>query len=267
MTAGPTAIASRRRIRVRRVLFLVLVAALLLEGLVIVQRARETIRATPVYDPPVLAGQLVPGHCSGGFYARHGGDVVLTASAHCGAEGQVVTAADGTPLGVIGPSARLTPCPHPERDCLGSDMSYVTVAPDHVPWGHLNTVDLGAGGYRVIAEGTGPLACADIALGDRVETNGSLRFRDGTVLAKGENDFANDAYFPCIVATSIAGQVGDSGGAVLVNGLPAGINSREFGSHLAFTPLAEGLEELGLELCTTPDCGLAPPADPSGARP
>ena len=53
--------------------------------------------------------------------------------------------------------------------------------------------------------------------------------------------------------------VGDSGGAVLVRGLPAGVASRSFGGRLGFTPLAEGLEALDLELCTTPDCGLAAP--------
>ena len=29
---------------------------------------------------------------------------------------------------------------------------------------------------------------------------------------------------------------------------------------LGFTPLAEGLDQLWLDLCTTPDCGLVPPA-------
>jgi len=256
-----TATGTRRpRIRVRRILFAVLLVALLAEGAVILSTVRAYLRTTPVYDPPVLAGQLAPGHCSAGFYARHGSQVVLTTSAHCGSEGEVVTAADGTLFGVLGPSARLEPCPHPDRACAGSDMNAITVEPDHLPWGHLNQVDLGAGGYRVIADGARPLACGDIAAGDRAEVNGSLKFRDGSVLEKGENNFADDVYFPCIVATSITGQVGDSGGAVIVNGQPAGITSRVFGTHLAFTPLAEGLEELGLELCTTPDCGLVPPA-------
>ena len=31
------------------------------------------------------------------------------------------------------------------------------------------------------------------------------------------------------------------------------------GDTIGFTPLAEGLAELGLDLCTTPDCGLVPP--------
>jgi hypothetical protein len=252
--------ASRSRVRPRRLLFAVLLAMLVVEGLVIVTVAREHVRTTPVLDPPVLAGQVIPGHCSGGFYARQGSDIVLTSSAHCGSEGQVVTAPDGSLWGTVGPIALLSPCPHPDQVCAGSDMSFVTVEDRFVPWGHLNEVDLGAGGYRVIAEGTRPLACADIAIGGTVEFNGSRRFREGTVLEKGENDFPDDAYFPCIVATSIDGQVGDSGGAVLVDGQPAGIMARRFGSHLAFTPLAEGLEELGLVLCTTPDCGLVPPA-------
>ena len=57
-----------------------------------------------------------------------------------------------------------------------------------------------------------------------------------------------------MIAASITVNAGDSGGAVLVRGLPAGVASRSFGGALGFTPLAEGLEQLGLELCTTPNC-------------
>lgn len=39
-------------------------------------------RTTPLYDPPVLAGQQIPGYCAGGFYARHGETIVLTTSPH-----------------------------------------------------------------------------------------------------------------------------------------------------------------------------------------
>ena len=80
---------------------------------------------------------------------------------------------------------------------------------------------------------------------------------------KGENLHAaneDGAYFPCMVITTIAVESGDSGGAVLVRGIPAGVTSRSFGGSLGFTPLAEGLAQLGLELCTEPDCGLVPPA-------
>jgi hypothetical protein len=52
--------------------------------------------------------------------------------------------------------------------------------------------------------------------------------------------------------------LGDSGGAVLVEGRPAGVISRQIGKRLGFTPLAEGLVNLGLTLCTTPDCDLSP---------
>jgi hypothetical protein len=51
---------------------------------------------------------------------------------------------------------------------------------------------------------------------------------------------------------------GDSGSVVLVNGIPAGVTSRQFRGNLGFTPLAEGLTQLGLSLCTTPDCDLEP---------
>jgi hypothetical protein len=61
-----------------------------------------------------------------------------------------------------------------------------------------------------------------------------------------------------MVITDIVVQYGDSGGSVLLNGLPAGSTSRDIGGHLGFTPLAEGLDNLGLVLCTTPDCDLSP---------
>jgi hypothetical protein len=80
------------------------------------------------------------------------------------------------------------------------------------------------------------------------------------VVEKGENLYPEDGdYFPCMIAATIKAGVGDSGGAVLVRGIPAGVTSRSFGGWLGFTPLAEGLDQLGLELCTTPDCGLPPP--------
>jgi hypothetical protein len=60
-----------------------------------------------------------------------------------------------------------------------------------------------------------------------------------------------------MVAARVPVEVGDSGGAVLVRGIPAGVTSRSFGGLLGFTPLAEGLAALDLELCTTPDCGVA----------
>ena len=133
------------------------------------------------------------------------------------------------------------------------------VARDRIPWGHLNVVDLGTGGYRVIPPGTRPLACGDIAVGDPVEIDGRSIYRSGTVAEKGEYLHPEDgAYFPCMIAARIQVEAGDSGGAVLVQGIPAGVTSRSFGGWLGFTPLAEGLAQLGLELCTTPDCGLVP---------
>ncbi len=119
----------------------------------------------------------------------------------------------------------------------------------------------GHGRYLIIAPGTRPLGCADIAIGDKVEINGRDIYRSGTVAVKGDNLHPEDgAYFPCMIgATGIDVGVGDSGGAVLVRGIPAGVASRSFGGALGFTPLAEGLSQLGLELCTDPDCGLVAP--------
>lgn len=219
-------------------------------------------RTTPVYSPPVLAGQHIVGLCTGGFYARLGTTVVLTSTGHCTSEGALARSEDGRDvvLGVFGPAARDATCPYPDHTCASSDMNYLVVAPDQVPWGHLNVVDMGAGGYRVLAAGTEPLTCADIAVGDPVEINGRDRYRRGTVAEKGENLHPQDvAYFPCMIkAGDIRVAPGDSGGAVLVREIPAGVTSRSFGGALGFTPLAEGLEQLGLTLCTTPDCGLSP---------
>ena len=221
-------------------------------------------RTTPVYDPPVLAGQHLWGYCSGGFYARHGQTIVLTSTGHCAGEGTVAYDPDGTGVrGVFGPAARDATCPYSGHTCASSDINYLVVAEDRIPWGHLNVVDLGTAGYRVIASGTRPLACADIAIGDLAEIDGRNIYRSGPVAEKGDNLHPEDgAYFPCMIAARISTDTGDSGGAVLVRGIPAGVTSRSFGGLLGFTPLAEGLAQLGLELCTEPDCGLARPAAP-----
>jgi hypothetical protein len=251
------------RARAVRLAIVVLVGLLLGLGVFIVVRTlTQPRRTTAVYDPPVLAGQQLWGACSGGFYARRGDTIVLTSTGHCTSEGTVAYDGDGTTVrGVFGPAARDATCPYPGHTCAASDMNYLVVATDRIPWGHLNVVDLGTAGYRVIAPGTQPLACGDIAIGDQVEIDGRNTYRSGAVAEKGEYLHPEDgAYFPCIIAAKIQVGVGDSGGAVLVRGIPAGVTSRSFGGNLGFTPLAEGLAELGLELCTTPDCGLTPPA-------
>ncbi len=259
--SAPSHVGSRRLVLVG-----LSVAAVVVAALAIRFGALEIIRPRPPLsgEPPVLAGRQLWGSCAGGFYARRGADVVLTSSAHCASEGATALAPDGrTVRGVFGPGAVLATCQHTEHTCRPSDMNYVNVATDQIPWGRLNTIDMGDGGIRVIGPGTVPLSCADIAVGNRVEINGRDIFRSGTVAEIGEylhDPSADGDYFPCIVASAdIQVGVGDSGGAVLVHGLPAGVTSRSFDGRLGFTPLAEGLAALGLELCTTPDCGLDPP--------
>jgi len=258
------------RARVRPLHLLIVVLAGLLLGIgsfSIVSAVMQPRRTTPVYGPPVLAGQQLWGACAGGFYARHGTTIVLTSTGHCTSEGIVAYDPDGTTVrGVFGPAARDASCAYPGHTCAASDLNYLVVAVDRIPWGHLNVVDLGTAGYRTIPPGTRPLACADIAIGDQVEIDGRNTYRSGTVAEKGDNLHPEDgAYFPCMIAAHIQVGVGDSGGAVLVRGIPAGVTSRSFGGWLGFTPLAEGLAQLGLDLCTTPDCGLVPPvADPTG---
>src|SRR6185369_6955608 len=61
--------------------------------LTVLERA-QTERTTARFDPPVWAGQNVPGACSGGFYARHDRTIVLTIVAHCAIPG--FTLRDGT---------------------------------------------------------------------------------------------------------------------------------------------------------------------------
>jgi hypothetical protein len=235
---------------------IVLIGALLMRG---------TAPITPRSDdPPVVAGRQLWGSCAAGFYARHGAEVVLTSSAHCATEGTTAYEPDGrTVRGVFGPAALLDACPHADHTCRPSDLNYLVVATDRIPWGRLNVVDMGDGGQRVIEAGTQALSCAEIAIGDPVEINGRDRYRSGTVAEIGEylhDPSADGDYFPCIIASAdIQVGVGDSGGAVLVRGLPAGATSRSFGGLLGFTPLAEGLDALDLELCTTPDCGLQRP--------
>ena len=255
----------RGGIRPLRLLIVVLAGVLLLFGaFLFVRAALQPRRTTPLFDPPVLAGQQLWGYCAGGFYARHGDAIVLTSTGHCTTEGTVAYDPDGTTVrGVFGPAARDASCPYAGHRCAASDMNYLVVAKDRVPWGHLNTVDMGTGGYRIIPSGTSPLGCRDVAIGDPVEIDGRNINRTGRVLEKGDYLHPDDGdYFPCMIAADIAVEAGDSGGAVLVRGIPAGVSSRSFGGMLGFTPLAEGMAQLGLDLCTTPDCGL-PPSNPS----
>jgi hypothetical protein len=250
-------------LRVLRLLIAVLAGLLLgTAALAIGKTVLQPRRTTPVYNPPVLAGQHLWGYCSGGFYARHGDTIVLTSTGHCTSEGTVAYDPDGVGVrGVFGPAARDATCPYAGHRCASSDMNYLIVATNRIPWGHLNVVDLGTAGYRVIPADTRPLACADIAIGDQVEIDGRNIYRSGTVAEKGEYLHPEDGdYFPCMVAATIHVQIGDSGGAVLVRGIPAGASSRSFAGSLGFTPLAEGLAQLELDLCTTPDCGLVPPS-------
>jgi hypothetical protein len=141
-------------------------------------------------------------------------------------------------------------------------MNYIVVAADRIPWGHLNVIDLGVGGYRILEPGAKSLSCSEIAIGDPIEMDGRNIYRTGTVTGKGQNlqpPSQDGSYFPCMIVSTLQVGGGDSGSVVLVRGIPAGVTARTFGGNLGFTPLAEGLAELGLDLCTTPDCGVPPP--------
>lgn len=254
----PVSVARRRLVRASTVILLgIVIGAGGYWAAGAVREHNQTARTTPRYDPPVWAGQSVPGACSGGFYARHDRTIVLTIVGHCANPGDTLRDAGGRTIGVFGPRAQLTDCPA-GRFCAPSDFLAMALAPDRIPWGHLNLVDMGAGGYRMFGASTRPLACADIAIGDRVEIDGREHYRAGKVIASGPYEHTTDTMFPCLVVADIPVVTGDSGGAVLVDGAPAGVISRQIDGQLGFTPLAEGLDNLGLTLCTTPDCDLSP---------
>jgi hypothetical protein len=240
----------------------VVIAGLAIVVAVTVATRREPgpTRTTPVYHPPVLAGQPLWGYCSAGFYARRDQDIVLTSTGHCASEGTVATDPDGSGVrGVFGPKAEDATCPYAGHWCGSSDIGYVVVAAERIPWGHLNEIDLGSAGYRTLQPATRPLGCDDVATGDPIEINGRDIHRTGRVTGKGQNlNDGDGAYFPCMILADVQVAPGDSGGGVLVRGVPGGVISRQFGGNLGFTPLAEGLAQLGLRLCTTPNCDLAP---------
>lgn len=241
---------------------MLLVAVLVGALLMIVKTWREYIRTSPIYDPPVLAGQVVT--CTAGFYANRGSTLVLTISAHCYDRANPPRDAAGRLIGTYGADARSADCPA-GRICAGSDIVELILTPDHIPWGHLDQVDLGPGGYRTIAPGARPLSCADLRVGSAVEMDGRGLYRSGRIVGVQPYEFATDAIFPCMALTDLDTAIGDSGAAILVDGQPAGIAARQFDGKLGFTPLAEGLTDLGLTLCTDPNCGLTPSAGGSSA--
>ena len=136
-----------------------------------------------------------------------GDTIVLTSSPHCAGVGTTAASPDGTVQGVFGPTARDATCAYPDHTCAASDMNYLVVAPDRIPWGHLNEIDLGVGGYRILAPDAEPLACADIAVGDPIEMDGRGVYRTGTVAEKGAylHPPAQDgSYFPCMIASRLS---------------------------------------------------------------
>jgi hypothetical protein len=53
-------------------------------------------------------------------------------------------------------------------------------------------------------------------------------YRSGRIVAVQPYDFATDTIFPCMALTDLDTAVGDSGAAMLADGLPAGITARAF---------------------------------------
>ncbi len=252
-----------QRPRVARLILVALAGLLATLGILTLGRTiLAPDRTAPLYDPPVLAGQWIPGYCSAGVYARLGDAIVLTTSPHCGGDGIRATSPDGTVQGVLGPTAVITDCPHPDHTCKASDMSYLVVESDRVPWGHLNEIDLGAGGYRIVAPDTKPLVLRRHRdrRPDRDERPWRLPDRDGCREGR-----VPPPGRPGWRLLPVPGRLAPPGrhrrlrerGAGAWD--PGGVTTRSLDGNLGFTPLAEGLSLLGLEMCTTPDCGLVPP--------
>ncbi len=203
-----------------------------------------------------------PGLLLGWVYARLGDTIVLTTSPHCGGDGTHATSPDGTVQGVLGPTAVMTACPHPDHTCKASDMNYLAVAPDRVPWGHLNEIDLGVGGYRILAPDTRPSACSDIAVGDPVEMDGRGDYRTGTVAEKGEylqpanedGDLLPGALLPR--ASRSAPATPERGAGAWD---PGRVTTRSLDGNLGFTPLAEGLSVRVSRCARRRDCGSCRP--------
>ena len=128
-------------------------------------------------------------------------------------------------------------------------------------------VDLGEGGQRAIGRGTGPLVCGTSGWATRSRSTAGTTIaparsprRASTSATSHDGD-----YFPCMVAAAYSESGRATREAQSSCGGSGGVASRSFDGWLGFTPLSEGLDQLGLELCTTPDCDLAPPStDPDG---
>jgi hypothetical protein len=118
--------ALRRRLPLRRALFLALVAILVAMLLIVAFWTRALVRTSPVFDPPVLAGQMVS--CTAGFYARRDTTIVLTISGHCYDRANPPQDAAGRPIGSYGAEARRADCPA-GRTCAGSDIVELVLAP------------------------------------------------------------------------------------------------------------------------------------------
>ena len=171
----------------------------------------------------------------------------------------------GVSSGRAGPGAT---CPYPRTPRAATDLNYAVVAPGSpVLWGHLNGIGPGHGRLPDHPAGTRPLAC-------RRHSDRRPRWRSTAATSieaersrKGENHHPEGrSYFPCMVAAAIQVGVGDSGGAVLVRGIPAGVTSRRLRRMARVHPVAEGMAELDSNSARRPtaDSVPQPPGAPTG---
>ena len=255
--------ASTPRSRLRRLLIVILAGLLLGIGIFwIVGTITQPRRTTEVYDQPVLAGQqLLEAPARRLLRAARGHDRAhLHRPLH--EQGREITYdPDGTTVrGVFEPAAQ-TSCPYPGHQCASSPTSTTWWShPDRIPWGHLNVVDLGTAGYRIIPPGTRPLACADIAIGDLVEIDGRNTYRSGTVAEKGQNLFPEDGdYFPCMIAAGMSRRGSQNWGVrSWCEGSRPASRVAATAAHSDSRPWPRDWTSWAWSCVTTPDCGLTP---------
>ena len=110
-------------------------------------------------------------------------------------------------------------------------------------------------------------ACDDIAIDDPIELNGRNVYRTGRSPRRASTSTPSSRTARTSRACSRHGsRSGRATPAAWCSsaGFPRASRRAASAGTSASRPLAEGLAELGLDLCTTPDCGLTPPATPPG---
>ena len=189
----------------------------------------ETTRSTARFDPPVWPGSSLPRPLLARWLPcpRRTADRPDHCRPLCRRDARHgLLDSDGRLIGTFGPAAKLTDCPA-GRFCAPSDFLSLALAPDRIPSGHLNLVDMGAGGYRTIDPGTPSVDVCRHPQGRPRRGQWPRALPVGKVLEIGPYEHVDGHDLSVHGRHRHRGDHGDSGAAVLVNGLPAGTMSRE----------------------------------------